>query len=170
MGGMKKMHARDLLTMVTHGLELLVLITYIAILGLGAVQVFLRYVVGASLFWAEEVVTYTFIFLVFIGASLATRSNQHPYVDSLMVAFGPKSAPYFGLLRDASMLLYAAVLVVEGLRLALATPALTPVLQFPYTWIYMSMPFGSLFIGLYSLVNLADGFRTILGRPRKGDA
>jgi TRAP-type C4-dicarboxylate transport system permease small subunit len=149
---------RGLLYIVSKFLENVTIAIYILILSIGAIQVFLRYVFGWSLFWAEEVITYCFVYLVFLGASLATRLNQHPYVDFLVLPLGPRFIPFFNVLRDTSMLVYAAVLVVEGFTLVQRTPSLTPALQFPYKFIYLSMPIGSFFIGLYSLIRLVQDF------------
>jgi len=160
---------RGLLHIVSKFLENVTIAIYILILSIGAVQVFLRYIFGWSLFWAEEVITYCFVYLVFLGASLATRLNQHPYVDFLTLPLGPKFIPFFTVLRDASMLVYAAVLVIEGITLVRLTPSLTPALQFPYKFIYLSMPIGAFFIGLFSLVRLVRDF---LGpvEPSEGEA
>jgi TRAP-type C4-dicarboxylate transport system permease small subunit len=159
---------RGLLSIVTKILENVTIAIYILILAIGAVQVFLRYIFGWSLFWAEEVITYCFVYLVFLGASLATRLNQHPYVDFLTLPLGPKFVPFFNGLRDVSMLVYAAVLVYEGFILVQRTPSLTPALQFPYKFIYLSMPVGCIFIGLYSLIRLVQDF---LGpvKPAEGE-
>ncbi len=149
---------RHPISIVSKVLEIVTIAIYILILSLGAIQVFLRYVVGSSLFWAEEVITYCFVYLVFLGASLATRTNQHPYVDVLVVSLGRRFVPLFNVLRDASLLIYAAILVVQGFILVLLTPSLTPALQFPYRFIYLAMPIGSFFMGMYSLVRLIRNF------------
>jgi TRAP-type C4-dicarboxylate transport system permease small subunit len=158
-----------LLSIVSRILENVTIAIYVLILSIGAIQVFLRYVFGWSLFWAEEVVTYGFVYLVFLGASLATRLNQHPYVDFLTLPLGPRFVPFFNILRDASMLVYAAVLVVQGFTLVRLTPSLTPALQFPYKFIYLSMPIGAFFIGLFSLVRLVQDFLGPVGRS-EGEA
>ncbi len=43
-----------------------------------AVQVFCRYVLNNSLFWAEELSRYLLAWLTFLGASVAYRRNVHP--------------------------------------------------------------------------------------------
>ena len=161
---------RGLVSIVSKILENVTIAIYILILSIGAIQVFLRYVLGWSFFWAEEVITYCFVYLVFLGASLATRLNQHPYVDFLVLPLGPKFIPFFNVLRDASMLVYAAVLVVQGFTLVLLTPSLTPALQFPYRFIYLSMPIGAFFIGLYSLIRLVQDFLGPVVTLPEGDA
>jgi TRAP-type C4-dicarboxylate transport system permease small subunit len=146
---------RGLLSIVSKFLENVTIAIYILILSIGAIQVFLRYVLGWSFFWAEEIITYCFVYLVFLGASLAPR-NQH-----LCHFSSYRSAPGSFLFQSppgSSMLVYAAVLVVEGFTLVQRTPSLTPALQFPYKFIYLSMPIGSFFIGLYSLIRLVQDF------------
>jgi TRAP-type C4-dicarboxylate transport system permease small subunit len=167
---MKTGMLKRLLAVVSGILENVTIAIYIIMLVLGASQVFLRYVVGWSIFWAEEVSTYCFVYLVFLGASLATRSNEHPYVDFLVVGLGARFIPLFNAFRDASMLVYAAVLAIEGFTLVRLTPSLTPALQFPYRFVYLSMPIGSLFIGMYSLIRLVQDLLVPVGSSREGDA
>jgi TRAP-type C4-dicarboxylate transport system permease small subunit len=123
---------------------------------LGAVQIFLRYVVGSSLFWSEEIMTYLFIWLVFFGAILATRRNAHPFVDILINAFGERSRLLFFAVRDALFVVYAGVLIFQGAKLVILANSLTPALLMPYRWIYLSLPVGAFFIAVFSVANFVD--------------
>ena len=46
-------------------------------------QVFYRYVLNDSLFWAEELTVYVLVWTAFIAASAAVRSNDHLTVELL---------------------------------------------------------------------------------------
>src|SRR5215217_5315414 len=44
-------------------------------------QVLFRYVLGSSLTWSEELSRYVFVWIIFIGVSVATRRGEHILVD-----------------------------------------------------------------------------------------
>ena len=45
----------------------------------------MRYVVGASLSWSEELARYVFIWLVYIGISYAVQMKAHVKVEAAIV-------------------------------------------------------------------------------------
>lgn len=53
------------------------------IISLTALQVFLRYVMGFSLSWVEEVSRYLFVWIVLLGSATAFALNEHIAVDIL---------------------------------------------------------------------------------------
>ena len=49
------------------------------------VQIFMRYVMGASLSWSEELSRYFFVWLTFLGAVLTFRENSHMGIETLVM-------------------------------------------------------------------------------------
>lgn len=41
------------------------------------IQVLLRYIFHGSLMWSQEIIQYSYIWIVFLGACLAFRNNEH---------------------------------------------------------------------------------------------
>ena len=48
-------------------------------------QVFFRYVMNAPLYWSEEIARYAFVWLVFIGAAIASKRGSHIGVDYVVM-------------------------------------------------------------------------------------
>jgi TRAP-type C4-dicarboxylate transport system permease small subunit len=55
------------------------------------VNVFLRYLFNYSIFWAEEVATICFVWLVFVGASATYKHKMDMGIDVLITKMPPKA-------------------------------------------------------------------------------
>lgn len=112
-------------------------------------QVLFRYVFKESLSWSEELSTYFFIWLTFIGASIATREKTHINVEAFVSSIkSPKIKKAFMIFANILSMLFLIVLVVYGFNIASQilkfkqTSASMPFLQIGL--IYFAVPIGSL--------------------------
>lgn len=67
-----------------HFEEILCSVFLVTMIGLVIVNVFLRYLFNYSIFWAEEVATICFVWLVFIGASATYKHKMDMGIDILI--------------------------------------------------------------------------------------
>lgn len=113
-------------------------------------QVFARYVLDYPLVWVEELATYSFIWAVFIGASLGLKQARHVKIETLVSRLGPRPQAALRALITAAMLalllllLWQAWLVmgVENRSRSISLP-----IAVPRGWFY-SVP---LFVGAASM-------------------
>ena len=67
---------------------------FIAILGIMSIvicyQVFMRYVMAASLSWSEELARYLFIWMAYIAISYGVKKEQHVSVEAFTLLFPEK--------------------------------------------------------------------------------
>ena len=56
-----------------HIEEVLLIVLSTVMLGIIGVQIFMRFILGSSLGWSEELARYCFIWLVFIGVSYGVK-------------------------------------------------------------------------------------------------
>lgn len=114
-------------------------------------QVFSRYLLGRPLVWVEELATYSFIWVTFIGASLALKYRRHIRIETFV---GRLTARHQALLRLVIYVLVAVLLVmlmqyaprvmaVEGRSYSISLPV-----RVPRSWFY-SIP---LFVGTVSMM------------------
>ncbi len=108
-----------------------------------AVQVAGRYLLASPPAWTEEMATLLFAWLVFVGAALALKRNEHFALD-VVVERLPGSWRRIvqgGVL--VLVLMFCILLIGYGARLAIgAWNVTTAVLEIPRTWLYASVPFG----------------------------
>src|SRR4051812_36049616 len=87
--------------------------------------------------WSEELARYTFMWITFLGASVALRQNSLPNITLGLKLFPQKVQPYLYLVTQGLSLLFCYHLVVQGYRIATAVlPDKSPGLDFTIAWAY----------------------------------
>ncbi|PAU78328.1 TRAP transporter small permease [Halomonas salipaludis] len=76
-----------------------------------AVQVFMRYVMGASLSWSEEIARYLFIWLIYLGISFGAREMRHIKIDTALHLFPSFLRPWVVVLGDVLFLIFSLYIV-----------------------------------------------------------
>jgi TRAP-type transport system small permease protein len=134
----------------------------VAMVAVVSAQVFFRYVVGASLSWAEEIARFFMIWMAFLGSALAVRYGGHIAIDAAVTPL-PATA------RHVLRLLVYALLVVLLVVLAQEAWALnqrvwrqrSPALRISVGWVYLAAPVG---FGLMALNFTHLLIEALLGR------
>jgi len=125
------------------------------ILALTFTQVFLRYVLNSPIFWLEELVRYIFVWMSFLGASLAFRYGFHPAVDFLTQKAKGIKRRLIRLYFYALTFSVVTVMLVTGIKLTWLTRLnVTPAMEVSYSWLYGSVPVA----GTLMFINLLGMF------------
>ncbi len=116
-------------------------------------QVIFRYVFKESLSWSEELARYMFIWLTFIGASIATREKTHINVATFVSNIKSyKTKKIFIIFANTLSMFFVGVLTFYGFNIASKVLQLKQVsasMPFLYVGIvYFAIPIGSLIMFL----------------------
>lgn len=103
---MKLLHWLD--EYVEIGISVALMLAMTAIL---AVQVFMRYVMGASLAWSEEIARYMFIWLIYLSISYGARQMRHIKIDAALGLFPDGARRWVVVLGDILFLVFALYVV-----------------------------------------------------------
>ncbi len=102
-----------------------------------------RYLLASPFTWAEELATILFSWVVFVGASLALKKNEHFSMDvvvDLLPGVPKKLLRAVGLLL---VLVFCLLIISYGIRLAVLNWYVkTAVLEISRAWLYLAVPFG----------------------------
>ena len=104
-----------------------------------------RYVFNWGVPWADELVRYEIVWMVFIGGSVATRKGMHIGVDILTTFSPPKARTAILLLINSISLAFCLVLVVNGAELVaqiMMFRQVAPALQVPMWVVQLAIPIG----------------------------
>lgn len=116
--------------------------------------------IGGASSWSVEVCTYVFIWMVFVGASLAYKRHQHFAIEILVDRFNPTWSRYFRMLNTCLVILFAMVVIWYGMIQAWRGFAVvTPALEMPRTIPYAAVPFGGVLILIRSMESLVRDIR-----------
>jgi TRAP-type transport system small permease protein len=141
----------------TRALELLIVVCLGLIGVLILSNVVLRYFFASGLASTEELARLLFVWLIFLGAVLATRQQAHMAFDSVVRLL---SAPWqkAAAIICHLLVLVACVMLIWGgwLQVGINLNNSYPVLGISYAWLHSSALVLGLGVGLATLLNLRD--------------
>jgi len=134
-----------------------------------AVEVIRREVFNYSSVWGEEIVRYSFIYLVWIGAAAAVRARAHIRIDVLFALVGERTKALLYIFGDLVMLVVAVLAVYwsfETVAVSWHFGSVTHGLRISLVWFLAAVPIGFalvIFRLIQSLVRDVADLRA--GRP-----
>ena len=128
------------------------------LVGVAISAVFLRYILGTPLSWAEEVEIFTLLWTIMTGAIYAKRNNSLLRVDILVNLLPPSGQRALAILNEFIHIGIFSLMIYYGYNLAiqLGTKSM-PLLGIPLKWLYISLPVGAagmLIITIFQLYEL----------------
>ncbi|WP_368234423.1 TRAP transporter small permease [Anaerotruncus rubiinfantis] len=149
--------------------EYVAIVLFAAMVILIFLQIIFRFVFNFSLSWTEELARYTFVFLVYISASIAVKRGRHLKVEALQALLPAKISFCLWVLANLIWIVFNAIMVVVGFQMAseiFATGQSSPVLSLPMGMVYMIIPVCYLLIEIRVLQSVAKEFvPRALGKP-----
>lgn len=104
-----------------------------------ALGVFFRYVLNNSLSWTEELSRYGFIYITFIGTSVAIRHDSHIRIDLLDRLLGIKSKTVMSIVNHVITLAFLVFLVLVSFQIITALyRTKSTALRIPMSYLYLS--------------------------------
>jgi TRAP-type C4-dicarboxylate transport system permease small subunit len=142
------------------------LITLVGVLTVSVfLQVLIRFVFKFPIPWTEEVSRIAFVYIIFLGATIAVREKAHINVDVVLVALPPRVAAWLRGLGTTLVAGFLLFMVWQGILFVLATGVqVTPVMQVPFRHLYLIIPSSGAIMLLYLVLGATDDWRR--GRQR----
>ncbi|MDP3525572.1 MAG: TRAP transporter small permease [Hoeflea sp.] len=118
---------------------------YVLLVVTMAIEVIRREVFAYSSIWGEELVRYSFIYLVWIGAASAVRERGHIRIDVLMHYLGTRAKAALYIFGDLVMFLVALIALYwsfETVLVSLKFGSVSAGLRVSMVWFLMAVPVG----------------------------
>jgi TRAP-type C4-dicarboxylate transport system permease small subunit len=115
---------------------------------------------GHPLLWLQEVTSTCFTYSVFVGASVATRRNDHLALSALTEKMSGATRRFFEVFNRTVVLLVGIGMVWFGWQnvvTGLGSFRLPSML--PMSYLYLSIPLCGALIALFSLEQIVNGLR-----------
>jgi TRAP-type C4-dicarboxylate transport system permease small subunit len=142
---------------VDRGVEWLVAAVFAAMVVLGLMQVFHRFVLNSSLSWSEEAQVFGHIWIVFLGIPIAYRRGAHLYIETYRDKFPARVRAGFDLLVELMWAAFAVSLIVLGYQVArVAALQESPGLEIPMSYPYYAMVVGGAYLTIVAAQRIAD--------------
>jgi TRAP-type C4-dicarboxylate transport system permease small subunit len=121
-------------------------------------QVVARYVFNQPPTWTEELARFCQVWIVLLAASICVRKGSHLAVDYLGPALPAGTRRAVALFIGCLIAVYAAVVVIWGIRLAMIGWVQTsPAMQLNMGWVYLIFPVAGGLMLLESILATLHG-------------
>ncbi len=120
-----------------------------------------RYIFKRPLSWPDELTTYLFIFMTFLGASASVKDNSELKVNALYERF-PEWGFGLDLLLHCVRLAVCIIFIVTGWNFVLVEydmQTYSPIIRIPVYLIFSMLPFLGLIMGIRTIECLMKLFR-----------
>lgn len=154
----------DMVNRATKGVTILFLSVVTVMV---AIEVFLRYCLGKSLYVTEELTRYLMVWVVFLASSLAVRDNSHVSIEIIANLFKGRARAWYNLIAQLFFLTFLAFLILEGVvALSFQMEQIIPTLNIAIFWFYLAIPVGGALMILNLLPRLWENLRIIAGKTK----
>ncbi|RPJ49334.1 MAG: TRAP transporter small permease [Acidobacteria bacterium] len=127
----------------------------------GGLQVFNRFVINQSLSWGEEFQRYAHIWLVFLAIPVAYNRGAHIGMQIVFNKFPGRLQKAFSILFDLIWLLLGVAIARYTLDLVtIAQNQISAGLALAMSWIYTGQLIGAFYLCVVAVRNLARHFRS----------
>ncbi len=132
-----------MLSFVDKNFEKIICVILISVISLVlGFQVFMRYVMQASLGWSEELARYCFVWLVFMAISFGAREMRHIKIDAGLFCFPKFMRKYVVIFGETLFLVFSvwiAYLSIGLVEKQIMIEQLSPAMRIPM-WVVYSAP------------------------------
>lgn len=133
------------------------------------VEVVRRFVLEYSSIWGEEIARYAFIYLAWVGASIAVKDRAHIRIDVIMHYVSDRVKALIYLFGDLCMLglaILALITAIESLEISIRFGSVTHGLRISLAWFLAAVPLGFTLIIYRLLQSIRRDWRDFrAGRP-----
>ena len=127
-------------------------------------QVFFRYVLLRPLSWSEELARYCFVWLSFIGASMALGQRLHFGIDYLINKFPLRFRAGLSIATNTLVLIFCLVMVVHGYKtLETARYMISAGLYLRMDLVFAAIPVSGAIMIFYILRHLIQDILIMIG-------
>jgi TRAP-type C4-dicarboxylate transport system permease small subunit len=146
-----------------RALDALVVVLFAVMFGVIVLQIALRYLFNHPLVWTDEAAQYCFVWVSFLGWTMAARRRVHIGIGVVVERLPPATRRALHALWCVAGLGFAVVLFVVGAVIAYRNGDVRMVsIDFTFWPVYLAVPVAAVFLTAYAL-------RDLLHIVRKGD-
>ena len=156
-----------MLKLIDRFVEYLLAFLLLAMVAIGGLQIFNRFVLNLSLSWSEELQRYANIWLVFLAIPVAYRRCVHIGMNMLVDRFSPSAQSAMRLACEVLWLAFGVCVAwYAWVIMEIAKNQTSSGLGITMNWVYLAQVVGSLYLVLCVARNLVHGAWRGVGRTQ----
>ncbi|MCW3489416.1 TRAP transporter small permease [Dethiobacter alkaliphilus] len=134
-------------------------------------QVVSRNVLNQSLQWSEELGRYAFVWLSFIGASLALERGAHLGIDTVVEFLPAKIQKFLKLFTYVILFIFMIFMITNGLELVSRTGLQrSPAMRISMSYAYMAIPVGGVLMAFHSIIKVLNIIANFFNPESEGES
>ena len=119
---------------------------------LNVAQVFTRYALNNPLFWTEEMVRYTTVWLTFVGAAAASLYGDHMDMNLFLDVKHARFQAWHQAFLQCIVLVFCALIIWQGLKFCLLNGMQTaPATGLPMVYVYGATVVGGVLLAIVTV-------------------
>lgn len=126
-------------------------------------QILFRHVIEFPLDWSEEIARFLFVWLIYMGASLAIKKHQHLKIEAGLYLFPRHLRPWVGLVGNLLFMAFAIIMLYDSAqhfyRICWTRPQISPALMISMGFAYGAIPVSLAFMVLRLVEECVRFFR-----------
>jgi TRAP-type C4-dicarboxylate transport system permease small subunit len=141
-------------------INIMAIIFFSLIFSIMLLQIFFRYVLDSPLVWTEELCRYLFIWICFLGWTIALKRGSHIRISFVIERMPWRLRKIILILLQFLILFFLLQLIRLGIAMvqrSFSVPTIT--LFFSWAYVYLAAPISAIIMFLYSLLHLCALFR-----------
>lgn len=122
-------------------------------------QVFVRFFMGFSFPWGDELARYLLVWTTFLGAGSALKEGKMASVTLIVDKLPPTLVRAVSLVVDLTICFFLVIVIYYGTRLVTSPTILrqvSPAMRLPMYWAYGVIPVSALFMLVHTIVLMWD--------------
>lgn len=149
------MAIRSVMGVLAQLYKLLLIVLVVVMFVVVGLNVFSRYVLNASLGWADELARFLFIYVSLMGAVLAYQHNEHVSLDLVLEKIGNRAVQKaMRLLGQLLIVIALGFFTVYSFEVATSARNVSPALYIPMSIVYGVMPFTGFLMFVMAILKL----------------
>lgn len=138
----------------------------LASVALNVMQVFTRYVMNDPLFWTEEMVRYTTVWLTFVGAAAASLYGDHMDMNLFAEVKNPRFQAWHQACLQGIVLVFCVLIIWQGTKFCLLNGMQTaPATGLRMVWVYGATVVGGVLLAIVTVFKIVTALFPEPGAP-----
>jgi TRAP-type C4-dicarboxylate transport system permease small subunit len=146
-----------LFTRAERALDFLAVLLFLLMFGVIVLQITLRYVFNHPLVWTDELAQYLFVWVSFLGWTMAMRKRIHIGINVVADRLPPGARRALHALWCFATIVFASILLFVGAAITYRNGDVQMVsLDFAFWPVYLAVPTAALFLIVYGIRDLIE--------------
>lgn len=124
-------------------------------------NVFTRYFLKFTYYWAEEVAVSCFVWVIFLGFAHAYRSDELIGISAIVNLFHGKVRSVIKIITNGLVFVISAVMLYFSYNYTANMTKITSALEVPYQLIYSSIVISFLLVCIYAIIKIISSIREL---------